>query len=101
MLKGSCSQSDLGRLRKSFRSNVQRYLLLTAELLKLLDLFAVHGIDAIAFKGPVLAAAVYEDLSPSISSVTWMSLSSGTTFSELRNCLDHKATMAGTVFHRS
>jgi hypothetical protein len=53
----------LDELRESFRSNVQHSLLLTGELLKLLDLFAVHGIDAIPFKGPVLAAAVYKDLS--------------------------------------
>jgi len=53
----------LDRLRESFRSNAQRSLLLTAELPKLLDLFAVHGINAIPFKGPILAASVYKDLS--------------------------------------
>jgi len=53
----------LDELRESFQSNVQHSLLLTAELLKLLDLFAVHGINAIPFKGPVLAASVYRDLS--------------------------------------
>jgi len=53
----------LDQLREGFRSNVQHSLLLTAELLKLLHLFAVHGINAIPFKGPVLAASVYKDLS--------------------------------------
>jgi hypothetical protein len=53
----------LDQLRESSRSNVQNSLLLTAELLKLLDFFADHGINAIPFKGPVLAASVYKDLS--------------------------------------
>jgi len=57
------SKANLERLRGDFRSNVQRNLLLTAELLRLLDLFAVHGIAAAPFKGPVLAASAYEDLS--------------------------------------
>jgi len=65
----SCSSPDavpkamLDQLRESFQSNVQASLLLTAELFKLLDLFAGHGINAIPFKGPVLAASVYKDLS--------------------------------------
>ena len=53
----------LAQLRESFRSNVQNSLLLTAELLKLVELFAASRINAIPFKGPVLAAAVYKDLS--------------------------------------
>ena len=53
----------LAQLRESFLSNVQNSLLLTAELLKLVELFALHGVSAIPFKGPVLAAAVYKDLS--------------------------------------
>jgi len=53
----------LDQLRESFQSNVQQSLWLTAELFNLLDLFAVHGINAIPFKGPVLAASVYRDLS--------------------------------------
>ena len=53
----------LAQLRESFRSNVQNSLLLTAELLKLVELFAVHGVKAIPFKGPVLAASVYQDFS--------------------------------------
>src|SRR5688572_24047075 len=60
---GLVPKAILERLRENFRSNVQRNLFLTAELLKLLDLFAAHRIDAVPFKGPVLAAAVYKDLS--------------------------------------
>jgi putative nucleotidyltransferase-like protein len=51
------------QLREGFQSNAQHSLFLTAELFKLLDLFAVHEINAIPFKGPVLAASVYRDLS--------------------------------------
>jgi hypothetical protein len=53
----------LDQLRDAFRLNVQHGLSLTAELLRLLDFFAGHGINAIPFKGPVLAASVYKDLS--------------------------------------
>jgi Uncharacterised nucleotidyltransferase len=53
----------LDQLRETSRSNVQHNLSLTAELLRLLDFFADHGINAIPFKGPVLAASVYKDLS--------------------------------------
>ena len=44
------------------RGNVIRSLLMTAELLKLLELFDAHGIQAIPFKGPVLAASAYGDV---------------------------------------
>ena len=53
----------LDQLRETSRWNVQNSLLLTAELLRLLDFFADHGIHAIPFKGPMLAASVYKDLS--------------------------------------
>ncbi len=53
----------LDQLREASRSNLQHSLSLTAELLRLLDFFADHGINAIPFKGPVLAASVYKDLS--------------------------------------
>ena len=53
----------LSELRESSRSNVQNNLLLTAELLRLLDFFVDHGIQVIPFKGPILAASVYKDLS--------------------------------------
>jgi hypothetical protein len=56
-------EATLNKLKQSFRFNVQHSFLLTAELLRLLDLFAIHRISAIPFKGPVLAASVYGDLS--------------------------------------
>jgi putative nucleotidyltransferase-like protein len=53
----------LNQLRDGFQSNVQHSLFLTAELFRLLDVFALHGINVIPFKGAVLAASVYGDLS--------------------------------------
>lgn len=49
-------------LRRRFRANLRRNLSMTAELLKLLQMLEVHGIAAIPYKGPVLAAAVYGDV---------------------------------------
>ena len=45
------------------KANVQRNLLFTAELLRLLDLFQQNTIPIAAFKGPVLAHSVYGHLS--------------------------------------
>jgi hypothetical protein len=50
-------------LERVNRANVHRNLLLTAELLRLLDEFDRTGIATVAFKGPVLAETVYGDLS--------------------------------------
>jgi hypothetical protein len=52
----------LGQLRDNFHDNSRRNLFLTGELLNLLTLFETHQIPAIPFKGPVLAASVYENL---------------------------------------
>ena len=49
----------LDDLRQRFLANARRTLLLTGELLRLLPLFAGHGIRAIPFKGPTLAAYAY------------------------------------------
>jgi hypothetical protein len=49
----------LDRLQESFRDNAMHSLRLTVELLELLDLFARHGIAAIPYKGPTLAALAY------------------------------------------
>lgn len=66
-LQKSCLQavpkSNVKQLRSHYRVNVQHSFFLTAELLKLLALFEAHGIQAIPFKGPVLAASVYGDIS--------------------------------------
>lgn len=56
-------KSILGQLRIYFHANALRTQFLTGELLKLLNLFKAHGIPAIPFKGPVLAASVYGNLS--------------------------------------
>jgi hypothetical protein len=45
------------------KANVQRNLLFTSELLRLVSLFQQNGIMIAAFKGPVLAESVYGDLS--------------------------------------
>lgn len=52
----------LEELRQEFQDNQLDNLALTQELLKLLKLLAEHQIPAIAFKGPLLAAAVYQNL---------------------------------------
>ena len=56
-------QNVLGQLRDQFHANAARNLILTGELLRLLALFEANGIRAMPFKGPVLAAAAYGDLS--------------------------------------
>ncbi len=56
-------KASLDQLRDHYRANVQHSFFMTAELLKVLKLFETHKINAIAFKGPVLAASVYRDLS--------------------------------------
>jgi len=53
----------LDRLRDRFRNNVLWNLARTRELLRLLDLFNQEGIQAIPYKGPVLASLAYGDLS--------------------------------------
>lgn len=56
-------KSILAQLRDYFHINARQNLFLSAELLKLLNLFQTHGISAIPFKGPVLAALAYGNLS--------------------------------------
>jgi hypothetical protein len=50
------------QLRDHFSANTRRNLILTGELLRLLNLFAAHGISAVPLRGPSLAALVYGDL---------------------------------------
>jgi hypothetical protein len=49
-------------LQHRVRMNLRRNLSMTAELLKLLHVIEAHGIAAIPYKGPVLAAAIYGDV---------------------------------------
>jgi hypothetical protein len=50
----------LAALRDRFRQNIKRNLRFAKELLRLLDLFGLAGIQAIPFKGPALAWSLYE-----------------------------------------
>ena len=56
-------EAYMTELRRNFRSNSLKNLLLTGELLKLYGLFEQNDIFAIPYKGPTLAASVYRDLS--------------------------------------
>jgi hypothetical protein len=49
-------------LRDQFRNNARRNLFLTSVLFRCLDLFDAHGIPAVPYRGPALAASVYGDL---------------------------------------
>lgn len=53
----------LSKLRMEFLAQTRRSLLLSGELVKLLNLFAAEKISALPFKGPVLAASAYGNLS--------------------------------------
>jgi len=53
---------SLDQIKHYYRQNVQHSFFLSAELLKLMNLFQAHQIRAIPFKGPVLAASAYRDL---------------------------------------
>jgi len=50
-------------VRNWFQSHVQRNLRLTRELLRLIRILGERGIRTLPYKGPVLAAAVYGDIS--------------------------------------
>jgi hypothetical protein len=53
---------QLQRLQKYFQENSARNVLLTAELCRLIDLLGKEGIEAIPFKGPVLALFAYGNI---------------------------------------
>lgn len=55
-------QAVRNELQRRFRANLRHNLSMTAELLKLLQMFESQGIAAIPYKGPVLAAALYGDV---------------------------------------
>jgi hypothetical protein len=65
-LNATCPEAVPGavleRLRDLFHANLRRNLFLTGELFRVLDLLEGHGIRAIPYKGPALAAAVYGNL---------------------------------------
>jgi len=53
---------QLNHFRKLFSGIERRNFAFTGELLRLLNLLHVHGIEGIPYRGPVLAAEVYGDL---------------------------------------
>jgi hypothetical protein len=56
------SRSILSQFRDHSLSSASRSLVMTEELLSLLELFKAEEILAIPYKGPVLAASLYKDL---------------------------------------
>ncbi|HZO89764.1 MAG TPA: nucleotidyltransferase family protein [Chthonomonadaceae bacterium] len=52
-------QATLEDLRDHFEANARRSRCLAQELLRLLALFEAHGVPAVPFKGPLLAAQIY------------------------------------------
>ena len=52
----------LSKLRCYFQGNVQRNLLLTSQLLKIIEIFEANDIKAIPFKGSILTASVYGNI---------------------------------------
>ncbi|MBE9145098.1 nucleotidyltransferase domain-containing protein [Planktothrix mougeotii] len=65
-LNGICPEAVpkpiLTKLRLEFQFNTRKSLLLSGELVRLLNLFETQGIPLLPFKGPVLAAAAYGNL---------------------------------------
>lgn len=53
---------QLAQLKNHYLENVARNTILTAELCRLITLFAGSGIDAIPYKGPVLALFAYGNI---------------------------------------
>jgi hypothetical protein len=50
------------QFQEVYRSNGRRCLRMTGELLRLQEMFRVHGIRSLTFKGPALAASAYGNL---------------------------------------
>lgn len=55
-------QEHLRQLKKHYLENSARNTLLTAELCRLITLFAGSGIEAVPYKGPLLALFAYDNL---------------------------------------
>ena len=52
----------LTRLRKNYQDNLARNVYLTAELVRILQLFAAAGIESVPYKGPALALLAYGNI---------------------------------------
>ena len=55
-------QKQLDRLKQNFQENVARNHVLTSELIRVLTALSDSGVEAVPFKGPVLAVFAYNDL---------------------------------------
>ena len=53
---------QLARLKENYQNNAARNLFLTGELCRILETFAVAGIEAVPYKGPALAVYAYGKL---------------------------------------
>ncbi len=61
-LKHHVSPEKLQQFKKHSLENSARNVILTAELCRLIKLFSDEGIEAIPYKGPILALFAYDDL---------------------------------------
>ena len=61
-IKDQVPADMLQKLKKDYQENAARNVVLTDELLSLVDGLAKEGIQVMPFKGPALAVAVYGDL---------------------------------------
>ena len=61
-LKHHVSPEKLQQFKKHSLENSARNIVLTAELCRLIKLFSDEGIEAIPYKGPILALFAYDDL---------------------------------------
>jgi hypothetical protein len=52
----------LNKLKTFYQNNVHKNLLLTGELVKVMELLENNGIHAVAYKGPVLALQAYKNI---------------------------------------
>ena len=63
MSAGTVPKEILDRLQRQYIDNSMQGLLLTAQLIKLVEWLRIHQIYAIPYKGPTLAVAAYGNVS--------------------------------------
>ncbi|HEU4710588.1 MAG TPA: nucleotidyltransferase family protein [Pyrinomonadaceae bacterium] len=61
-LKNIAPPTDLAPFKQHYQENSARNVILTAELCRIVKLFASEGVDAIPYKGPILSLIAYDDL---------------------------------------
>ena len=61
-LKNIVPPADLAPFKQHYQENSARNVILTAELCRIVKLFASEGIEAIPYKGPILSLIAYDDL---------------------------------------